>query len=372
MHNSNKLKICFVTPYSPKIVGGVGTFILELCNYIEKKGFDYVIIAPRVKNELDIGKNLIELEIGEIKFISGFLYIIKTAIHLIKMRKNISIVHIQTPNYLNFSPLIIGKILGIHVITTLHGKFLRSYNPAKKNFSLFVEKLLFLYSNEITYVSNDTKKYYMNRSGNVILNGVNTNNFFRNNILRENKRLFLKLNNDFVILYVGRWVAHKGIYDLIDAFSEVSQNFAETKLILVGSGEKEEVLRKIMNLNLSDRVFLFENVENVSDYYCISDLFILYTSQQEGLPIALLEAMACELPVITTNVGGIPEVIVNNDNGFLINENDKFYLKEKILWCIEHKKEIIDIGKNARRTVIEKFDIEKMAEKYIDLYLRLT
>lgn len=372
MPKNKKIRICFITPYSPKIVGGVGTFILEMCNYLETNGFEYCVIAPIVNIGLNTGKNLIELEIGKIRIISGFMYIIKTAINIIKIRRKIDIIHIQTPNYLNCSPLIVGKILGIPVITTFHGKFYRPSNPIRNFLFSIVEKILFDFSNEVTYVSADTKRYYNNYPGKIILNGINTRNFLKNNILRKQMRKALNLDDCYVILHLGRWVAHKGIYDLIDVFSDIRQKFSNARLILVGSGEKEKVLRKIKSLNLSEQVILFENVKNVHEYYCMSDLFILYTSQQEGLPIALLEAMACELPVIATNVSGIPEVIENNLNGFLIDEKDKISLIQKILWCIEHQEEIIFIGKNASRTIKEKFEIDRMAGEYTKIYSRLV
>lgn len=363
-----RMKICFVTPYSPKIVGGVGTFILEMCNYLNDKRIETLIITESVENGLDITENILELKIGKIKILSGVLYGIESMLFIFKLRKKIDILHIQTPNYLNCFPLLAGRILRIPVITTFHGKLPYSKSIVKKCFQMLGEKMLYNLSNEVTYVSRDTKKYYKYSKGRIILNGIDTRVFFKDFRKRSKMREKLGLNEYFVILYLGRWVAHKGIYELLDVFSELNKKVKEICLILVGSGEKERILEKIQSMDLNNRVLLFEKVESVREYYCMSDVFVLFTSPQEGLPLAMLEAMACGLPVIATNVSGIPEVINDGKNGLLVRPGDFNDLAEKMTWCINNKGNLKSLGKNAAETIKAQFNIKRVAEEYLEVY----
>jgi len=82
--------------------------------------------------------------------------------------------------------------------------------------------------------------------------------------------------------------------------------------------------------------------------------------------------MACELPVVASNVSGIPEVIDHKKNGLLIKLDDKEDLKEKILWCIDNTEKLSLIGTNARETIITKYNIDNMMDQYVRIYNSLV
>jgi glycosyltransferase involved in cell wall biosynthesis len=105
-------------------------------------------------------------------------------------------------------------------------------------------------------------------------------------------------------------------------------------------------------------------------YYAMSDIVVV-PSLQEAFGLVVSEALACGKPVIGTQVGGIPDQILNGYNGFLVKPKDPKEIAEKILWLIEHPDEAKRMGMNGRKIVEEKFDINKRIEKIISLYENL-
>ena len=367
------LKICFVTPYSPKIVGGVGTFILEMCAFLKDKRIETLIITGYVEDGLDINENIFELKVGRIKYVSGLLYGLRTMFMIFKLRKKIDILHIQTPNYLNCFSLLAGKILRIPVITTFHGKFAYSKNIVKRGFQVLGEKMSYKLSNEVTYVSKDTKKYYKHPKGQIILNGVNTQVFSKDLKKRSEMRDKHGIKDEIVFLYVGRITFTKGINELIKATSVIKNSTNDIKILIVGPiihNEMQNYHNKIRDAGIDNYVINFGEQMNVHDFYCASDVLLL-PSYSEGLPFIILEAMSSGLPVIATKVGEIPNIINNYENGLILEPRNVDDLVEKMMWCIHNKEKLPIIGENGHKTIIEKYTIENMAEKYLNLYFDL-
>ncbi len=364
------MRICFVTPYSPKVVGGIGTFLIEISKNLKKKGgVDSFVITRDVENPLETDIDIFELAIGNYRVFSGVSFISKMSYTIFKKRKEIDILHIQTPHHLTAPIAILGRAIGIPVVTTFHGKLPRGESFLRKNLSLFAESIVIHFSDALTFVSKESKGFYGNPSSVVILNGVDPNRFLRVAKEREITRQKLHLDNCFVILFLGRWVAHKGIYTLIDVFNKISKKTGSNlKLLLIGSGEEMEVKKRISLLGLEKTVLPVGKVEKVREYFNSADVFVLFTSPQEGLPIAILEAMACELPVVASNVSGIPEVIEHQKNGLLIKLNDVDDLTKKLLWCIDNPKLLSRLGEHARETIVSIHSIDKMTSSYIEIY----
>ncbi|HRQ23157.1 MAG TPA: glycosyltransferase family 4 protein, partial [Anaerolineales bacterium] len=105
-------------------------------------------------------------------------------------------------------------------------------------------------------------------------------------------------------------------------------------------------------------------------YYSLMDVFA-HPSLRDGMPNALLEAMACGLPVISTPVGGALDVIQDGKNGVLVNVNDGNALAEKILELLDDPEKRAALGKNARESIIDRFSPEKELQANLDLYRTL-
>ncbi len=170
-----------------------------------------------------------------------------------------------------------------------------------------------------------------------------------------------------IILSVGRLVPWKGFSTLIDLMKELPE---EIKLVIAGSGTEEQNLRsKIESLKLAERVILVGQIgkKELNEYFGRARLFVLNT-QYEGLPHSVLEAMAVGVPVVTTNIGGNPEVIKDGFNGLLISYNDKEALKGAILtlWSDENLRKKFTVNSFEE---LKKFSLEGMINKTAEILI---
>lgn len=171
------------------------------------------------------------------------------------------------------------------------------------------------------------------------------------------------------IVAVGRLEEQKDHRMLIKGFSKVVQKYPEYSLKIYGSGSCEKELKRfVRELKLEGHIF-FEGFSNrVHERIKSAELFIM-TSQYEGMPNALMEAMAMGFPVISTDCpcGGPRELICNGENGILIPVGDEIALTEKILFLIENRDIADRIGENAKK-IRETHSVSKIAEQWKDLF----
>jgi glycosyltransferase involved in cell wall biosynthesis len=169
-----------------------------------------------------------------------------------------------------------------------------------------------------------------------------------------------------ILASAGRLEPWKGMVALVEIMPDLLQKNPHFRLLIAGDGPLIEDLKsKIQNLNLQNRVILAGRVprDELMSYFKASKIFILNTGY-EGLPHITLEAMACGLPVVTTNICGNPEVIKDNYNGLLVEYNNKEQLKNAILKIWDNlnlKEEFVRNGKK----VLENFTREKMINETI-------
>lgn len=160
-------------------------------------------------------------------------------------------------------------------------------------------------------------------------------------------------SNQVFFLFLGRIGQRKGAFDLINAFASLpAQEKSKAKLTMAGDGDVEKARSLIQTLNLVDHITILDWVdkEKRDELLAKADVFVL-PSYNEGLPMALLEAMSWGLAVITTKVGGIPEVVTQNQNGLLLNPGDIQQLSEAMQSLIADNNLRISLGNNARISV---------------------
>jgi glycosyltransferase involved in cell wall biosynthesis len=147
--------------------------------------------------------------------------------------------------------------------------------------------------------------------------------------------------------------------------------------LIVGSGgldihNCEKELKEFVKKNgLQDSVFFTGNVENVHEYLQASDIFVLPT-ENEAFGISLIEAMACGLPVISTFIGGIKDILQNQQNGIVVNPGDFKQLYDSLDSLINDTFLSVELGKAAMRTVQNRYAAEIIIKDYIELFKSLT
>ena len=170
-------------------------------------------------------------------------------------------------------------------------------------------------------------------------------------------------------LFLGKINERKGVYDLVHSLARLyPQDRARMKLILAGSGEIDNIKNLAKKLNVLGTLQFtgWVDAEKRDQLLAEADAFIL-PSYNEGLPMALLEAMSWALPVITTPVGGIPEVISHRDNGFLVSPGDIGSLTAALSSFINNAELRMKLGLNAQESISD-LDISTYATKLFDLY----
>lgn len=174
----------------------------------------------------------------------------------------------------------------------------------------------------------------------------------------------IKSEKEKVISNMGRLHYQKGQDILINAFKIVNEKYPEYKLIIYGEGEEREDLESLISyLKLDDKVMLAGKDSHAIEKVAKSEIFV-FTSRYEGMPNALLEAMACGLPCISTDcIAGPSEIIENNKNGILVEVDNVDEIAEKIIYIIENKDIANELGKNARK-VKEDYSIDNIFNKY--------
>ncbi len=201
-----------------------------------------------------------------------------------------------------------------------------------------------------------------------IPNGVDTLRFSpADPSTREALRTKLKLPSGSITLFAGRLAPEKRLDQLLTIWPHLRRIHPDANLLLLGTGEHEEELRRMA----SPGVLFAGNVNDVVPYLQCADLFVL-PSATEGLSNALLEAMSVGVAVVATSVGGAPDLIESRKSGWLIPPDRPELLRGALVQLLRDSSMREAFGRNARHVVIEKYALPVVAQKLFDLYGRIT
>lgn len=170
-------------------------------------------------------------------------------------------------------------------------------------------------------------------------------------------------------VFLGRIGERKGTFDLINAFASLPDApKTHARLTIAGDGEGEKARTLVKNLHLTNYITILDwvNQKQRDALLAKADVFVL-PSYNEGLPMALLEAMSWGLPVITTPVGGIPEVVIQSKNGLLVNPGNIEQLSEAMHSLIKNESLRLSLGSAARQTVTP-FDVNTYCDRLTNIY----
>ena len=173
-----------------------------------------------------------------------------------------------------------------------------------------------------------------------------------------------------VLVHVGRFAPPKNHALLVEVFAQVRAD-APLYLLLVGGGELEDAVREqVAGLGLESRVRFLGIRADVADILRASNVFVL-SSRVEGNPLSVMEAMAAGLPVVSTVVGGVPELVRNGETGLLVPSEDAGALMRAVQALVDDPVRRQAMGAAARRHAVAHFDIRHTVRGYEQLYERL-
>ncbi len=182
------------------------------------------------------------------------------------------------------------------------------------------------------------------------------------------ERYYRKQHEKFTFINVGRQDENKNQIAIVKCFARLKKEIPNIMLYLVGDGDKHDMLiEETKRMELEDCVILTGNVANTEDYYAVSDCYV-QSSHREAMPLTALEAMAAGLPLISTDVGGMKD-IVSNENGYLIDDGDEeaLYKSMKNMAIISSEKR--DMLQKVSLDKIKQYSSKQMAGNYEQIYL---
>lgn len=186
-------------------------------------------------------------------------------------------------------------------------------------------------------------------------------------------RFALRSRGGHHLLYVGNFVSGKGLHVLLSALPDIVADFPSTRLTLVGSGPQQAELKALVRTNKLDAHVEFAGRVSHDDVPALmheADLFVL-PSLSEATPRVVMEAMAMNLPVVATRVGGIPEMLEDGITGRLVQPGSVPELVDAITWAFHHPEWIKTVAERARRQVLNRFTLERHIEQMMALHQRV-
>ena len=382
--NSNrKIKIAHVIT---GIGGGAGEDTLFTIEGLDKEKYHINLVMGKELKE-DISRRIRNKKINFIQiqpfksryhFLYDSILLLKLIILFKKGHYDIVHTHMTKPGILG---RIAARIAGVPIIIHgLHGNALEVSDSKFINVvKIFLEKKISKFTDAYISVSEIVSQKYLEYGIGkktkyfTVRSGMELNKFTnarKEMDVRQKWHEFGINGEDFVIGNVGRLVLSKGhnfLFQAIKIIIEIRKK-QPVKLLIIGDGKDKEKLRKYAKeLNLEKNVIFTGYREDVEKLMAIMDIFVL-SSLREGLPRVLVQAAAVGLPSIAFNIDGIPEIIKDNYNGFLVNPRDIEQLTNRIIKYMDNKELILLHGQKGREFVQGKWSIEEMVKETEQIY----
>ncbi len=353
-------------------IGGLENGLINLVNEMDRDNFQHTIISltditslrERIKNNR---VNLIE--IGKKEGIDSRAY---AKLYRVLRRIRPDVVH--TRNLGTIDCQLIAFVSGVPIrIHGEHGRGMRNLdgdNPRDIQIRKFMKPFIHKY----VALSKDIESWLVNSIGVPrdriiqIYNGVDTEKF-------KPRQKNAKRNDIKKIITIGRLQSEKDQMTLIHAFSILlarPKNAQKIRLVIVGDGpDRIRIEEHIENMGLADQIDVLGERDDIDRRLQECDIFAL-SSLTEGISNTILEAMSCGLPVVATDVGGNPELVIHGETGFLVPRKDPEAMAEAIQFYLDEPRLITEHGSKGRQRVVENFSLVNMVKGYESMYRDLS
>lgn len=347
-------------------IGGLEKVIENITMHLDPEKFDVSVLClsrgGEIADRLTLnGKNVEILGISNYHSLASIMKVAKWF-----KQHRIDIVHTH-----GHSAGVLGRVAAIFAKASciFHHVHSTYFDLNKRNH--FIERFLSKFTRRVICCSSAVKQFVIEKEGTredklaVIYNGV-----AEPGTIDALSTLALKNSlgipeNAPVIGCVASLVGHKGHRYLIEAFKKTGNAY----LLLVGDGILRNELEKFASeIGISDRVTFAGYKTDVLPYIKIMDIIALPSSEREGLGIAIIEAMALAKPIIASNIGGIPEVVIEGETGLLVKPKDNDAISNAINRLLNSPDLAIEIGKKGRERYLQTFTLNKMMSRIEKLY----
>lgn len=360
--------------------GGSGVLATELGKALANKGYEVHFISYNQPARLDFfSENVFYHEVNIAKYplfeyapyetaLAGKMVDIVQSAHLDVLHVHYAIPHASAA--LLAKQILAQKGIHIPVVTTLHGTDITLVG--REVTYEHVVSWSINQSDAVTAVSKKLKEetlehFDITREIDVIPNFIDFNRF--NKKPREHFKQMIAPNGEKIIIHTSNFRKVKRVEDVVAIFSRIIKEIP-AKLLLIGDGPERSHIEKVCREhNTCDWVTFLGKQEAIEEILSIGDLFIL-PSESESFGLAALEAMACEVPVISTNAGGIPEVNIHGVTGFLSNIGDVDSMANHAITLLKDPEMLKSFRKNALLQA-HNFDLQSILLQYEAVYQRV-
>lgn len=373
---NKKMKIgitCYPT------VGGSGVIATELGKMLAENGHEIHFISSSLPFRLNRMYHNVYYHQVEVNQYSVFQYppydiALASKMAEVINREELDLLHVHYAIPHAVCAILAKQMSGrdVKIVTTLHGTDITvlGYDPSLTDAIRFgIEK-----SDIVTAVSKSliSQTYDLINPDKKI---DTVYNFIDERVYNRSESSHLKdeygiLPEDKIIIHVSNFRPVKRVQDVVRTFEKITKRIP-AKLLLVGDGPEMTVVCKLVKkLNIQDKVLFLGKQDSVEELYSISDLMLLL-SEKESFGLVALEAMACGVPCIGTNVGGIPEVIDHGQTGYICELGDIEDMAEKAIDLLQHPQKHQQFSESSVKLVREKFQATTIVKQYEDLYKSL-
>ena len=370
------MHICMITREFPPDLGGISYYVYYLSKKLQERGHEITVITRgstrKTTREVVDGINVVRVTFFPIYPFHIWIHGAFVNQALKSIERNLTLIHLHSP----VTPPIktsLPKLTTVHTPSKTDARYheiLDFYSLAEKMqskiFYPHIEARLFNLSKMVTSVSfsvaKELREYGLGPGDvTVIGNGVNEQIF----VPIRKKDLTKKY-----VLYTGGLRARKGLFDFIDCAKYVSETNLNIRFLICGTGPfLPRLLDKVLKMGLQRYVLFLGHIsrEKLVMTYQNATIHVV-PSHYEGLPTVLLEAMACGLPVVATDVGANNEVISSGKNGFLVPPKSPKIMAEAIISLLNDSSMRRKIGEEARKTIETKYTWDKITDKVLICY----
>ncbi|URD49406.1 glycosyltransferase family 4 protein [Chroococcidiopsis sp. CCNUC1] len=390
MSNKSKMKLLILFP--SRLRGGAEEYSLTIASAAVRQGWDVHAAFPKTEKTVslitDFSKSGVQyheatvddVEAQKQKITWQFLWFLKTLILLLKVKPNFVLINLP------LADLCLGSILACALLK----------KPTAVRFALifpnqaFTNQRLKLYAwararNQQWIAITECDRQIICQSFNVpeteivqIYNGARTNLLSSHRsalektveIRRQVRQELGLAETSQILLTVADLNPRKGHGDLIPIAPYLIKEFPNIRFVWAGGGQSKNLISRLQEYGIEDKVLLLGYRSDVPRLLQAADLFI-FPTHSEGFPWALLEAMIYNLPIVSSNASGIPEIVKNNVHGLLCHPGDSYGFLENILWALRHPEQMQLMAQNARSRAQE-FSEEKMVKRTLAALSRLS
>ena len=385
------MKILMLTwEYPPRIVGGIARVVHDLSKRLIKDGHEVTVVTYKEGDvpyyENDKGVKVYRVDnylIQPNNFIDWIMQLnfnlVAKASEIIQKEGKFDVIHAHDWLVANAAKTL-KTSFDIPLVSTIHATEAGRNSGVHDETQRYIndtEWMLTYESTEVIVNSNFMKGHVQNLFGlpfdkiNVVPNGINITAF--NGIERDYEfRRQYAMDNEKIILYVGRLVYEKGIQHLIAAMPKILENYHDAKLLIAGKGGMIDDLRaQVDYLGLSDKVYFtgYMNAKQLPKLYKCADVAV-FPSTYEPFGIVALEAMLAGVPTVVSDIGGLNEIVDHGINGMKSYAGNSNSLADSILTLLYDRQLATNVAKKAKTKVKEEFNWTKIAQDTHYIYER--